>query len=48
MLKVASSERYFQLYEAIRKGVSLEKLSEITHIAADVVPDRVAYLLFLI
>ena len=32
MLKVASSERYFQLYEAIRKGVSLEKLSEITHV----------------
>ena len=32
MLKIASSERYFQLYEAIRKGVSLEKLSEITHV----------------
>ena len=32
MLKVASSERYFQLYEAIRKGVSLEKLSGITHV----------------
>ena len=32
MLKVASSERYFQLYEAIRKGVTLEKLSEITHV----------------
>ena len=32
MLKTASSERYFQLYEAIRKGVSLEKLNEITHV----------------
>ena len=32
MLKTASSERYFQLYEAIRKGVPLEKLSEITHV----------------
>lgn len=32
MLKTASSERYFQLYEAIRKGVSLEKLNSITHI----------------
>ena len=32
MLKTASSERYFQLYEAIRKGVSLEKLQEITHV----------------
>ena len=32
MLKTASSERYFQLYEAIRKGVSLEKLEEITHV----------------
>ena len=32
MLKTASSERYFQLYEAIRKGVSLDKLSEITHV----------------
>ena len=32
MLKTASSERYFQLYEAIRKGVPLEKLSEITFI----------------
>ena len=32
MLKTASSERYFQLYEAIRKGVSLDKLSEITDV----------------
>ena len=32
MLKTASSERYFQLYEAIRKGVSLEKLNELTHV----------------
>ncbi|MBR5915573.1 MAG: carbamoyl-phosphate synthase large subunit, partial [Spirochaetia bacterium] len=32
MLKVASSERYFQLYEAIRKGVSIEKLYEITYV----------------
>ncbi len=32
MLKTASSERYFQLYEAIRKGVALEKLSELTHV----------------
>ncbi|MBO4438920.1 MAG: carbamoyl-phosphate synthase large subunit [Spirochaetaceae bacterium] len=32
MLKVASSERYFQLYEAIRKGVSIEKLHEITYV----------------
>ena len=32
MLKTASSERYFQLYEAIRKGVSLEKLHEITFV----------------
>ena len=32
MLKTASSERYFQLYEAIRKGVSLEKLNSITHV----------------
>ena len=32
MLKTASSERYFQLYEAIRKGVSLDKLSDITHV----------------
>ena len=32
MLKTASSERYFQLYEAIRKGVSLEKLNAITYV----------------
>ena len=32
MLKVQSSERYFQLYEAIRKGVPLSKLSEITYV----------------
>lgn len=32
MLKVASSERYFQLYEALRKGVSVEKLHEITYV----------------
>lgn len=32
MLRTASSERYFQLYEAIRKGVPLEKLNSITHI----------------
>ncbi len=32
MLKTASSERYFQLYEAIRKGVSLDKLYEITYV----------------
>ena len=32
MLRTASSERYFQLYEAIRKGVALEKLEEITHV----------------
>ena len=32
MLKTASSERYFQLYEAIRKGVSLEKLHDITYV----------------
>lgn len=32
MLKIASSERYFQLYEAIRKGVPLEKLHEITFV----------------
>jgi carbamoyl-phosphate synthase large subunit len=30
MLRIANSERYFMLYEAIRKGVSLEKLNEIT------------------
>ena len=32
MLRTASSERYFQLYEAIRKGVSLDKLYEITYV----------------
>ncbi|MBQ0162167.1 MAG: carbamoyl-phosphate synthase large subunit [Treponema sp.] len=32
MLKTASSERYFQLYEALRKGVSVEKLHEITYV----------------
>ncbi|MBQ0071729.1 MAG: carbamoyl-phosphate synthase large subunit, partial [Spirochaetales bacterium] len=32
MLKTASSERYFQLYEAIRKGVSLDTLHNITFI----------------
>ena len=32
MLKIQSSERYFQLYEAIRKGVPLAKLSEITYV----------------
>ncbi|MBQ6905020.1 MAG: carbamoyl-phosphate synthase large subunit, partial [Spirochaetia bacterium] len=32
MLKTASSERYFLLYEAIRKGVPLEKLHEITYV----------------
>ena len=32
MLKVASSERYFLLYEAIRKGVSIERLHEITYV----------------
>src|SRR5574344_797646 len=32
MLKVASSERWFILYEAIRKGVSLDKLNELTHV----------------
>ena len=32
MLKTASSERYFQLYEAIRKGVSLDKLHDITYV----------------
>lgn len=30
MLRTPSSERYFQLYEAIRKGVPLEKLHDIT------------------
>ncbi|MCQ2611896.1 MAG: carbamoyl-phosphate synthase large subunit [Treponema sp.] len=32
MLKVASSERWFLLYEAIRKGVSLDKLNELTFV----------------
>ena len=32
MLRTASSERYFQLYEAIRKGVPLDKLYEITYV----------------
>lgn len=32
MLKTASSERYFQLYEALRKGVSVQKLHEITYV----------------
>lgn len=32
MLKTASSERYFQIYEALRKGVSVEKLHEITYV----------------
>lgn len=32
MLKTSSSERYFQIYEAIRKGVSLEKLHDITFV----------------
>lgn len=32
MLKTASSERYFQFYEAIRKGVPLETLSKITYV----------------
>ena len=32
MLKVASSERWFILYEAIRKGVSLDKLNELTFV----------------
>ena len=31
-LKVANSERYFMLYEAIRKGASLTRLEEITFI----------------
>ena len=31
-LKVANSERYFILYEAIRKGASLKRLEEITFI----------------
>ena len=32
MLRTPSSERYFQLYEAIRKGVPLEKLHDITYV----------------
>ena len=32
MLKTASSERYFLLYEAIRKGVPIEKLYDITYV----------------
>ncbi|MBQ9631288.1 MAG: carbamoyl-phosphate synthase large subunit, partial [Treponema sp.] len=32
LLKTPSSERYFQLYEAIRKGVPLLKLNEITYV----------------
>ncbi len=32
MLKVASSERWFILYEAIRKGVSLDRLQELTYV----------------
>lgn len=32
MLKVASSERWFILYEAIRKGVSLDNLNELTFV----------------
>lgn len=32
MLRTPSSERYFQLYEAIRKGVPLEKLRDITYV----------------
>ncbi len=32
MLRTPSSERYFQLYEAIRKGVPLKKLHEITYV----------------
>ncbi|MGP1586750.1 MAG: carbamoyl-phosphate synthase large subunit [Treponemataceae bacterium] len=32
MLKTPSSERYFQIYEALRKGVSCKKISEITFI----------------
>ncbi|MGD8366569.1 MAG: carbamoyl-phosphate synthase large subunit [Desulfobacterales bacterium] len=31
-LGTASSERQFQMYEALRKGAAVEKLSEITHI----------------
>ncbi len=32
MLKTASSERYFQLYEALRKGVPVKKLHDITFV----------------
>ena len=32
MLKTASSERWFILYEAIRKGVSLDRLNELTFV----------------
>lgn len=32
MLKIATSERYFILYEALRKGADIEKLYEITFI----------------
>lgn len=32
MLKTASSERYFQIYEALRKGVSVEKIQKITFV----------------
>ncbi len=32
LLKTPSSERYFQLYEALRKGVSVQKLHEITFV----------------
>src|SRR5574344_1031053 len=32
MLRIASSERYFMIYEAIRKGADLDKLFSITYI----------------
>ena len=32
MLKTASSERYFQMYEALRKGVSVQKIHELTYV----------------
>jgi carbamoyl-phosphate synthase large subunit len=32
MLKAATSERQFQMYEALRKGADVQELSEITHI----------------
>ncbi len=32
MLRIANSERYFLIYEALRKGVSVEKLHEITYV----------------